>query len=272
MPTNEALIKNELESTYDLPFRVTASSENNEIEYFIFPENPGQELFGIRVTIRNGIRLIMDFIPEKYSANFIRSLAVAPLSGKQLFINYANLMKSQGAKVSVRINESELCMDSSELWPPLWNSCTIRINKIVVNDVQNDPVLIISQWSKLFIGMILSLASVVSTDDIDQGYAEGHKSTATTNRYERNRLNRNLCLIANGYSCKICGFNFEQKYGVIGHNFIHVHHIVPVSQLGENYIINPREDLIPVCPNCHAMLHRKDPPYLPIELIEIISQ
>jgi 5-methylcytosine-specific restriction protein A len=36
--------------------------------------------------------------------------------------------------------------------------------------------------------------------------------------------------------------------------------------IGPNYQINPEKDLIPVCPNCHAMLHRKSPPFLPDEI------
>ena len=55
----------------------------------------------------------------------------------------------------------------------------------------------------------------------------------------------------------ICGFDFEKTYGEIGKGFIHVHHIVPVSEIGESYRVDYEKDLIPVCPNCHAMLHRK---------------
>ena len=33
------------------------------------------------------------------------------------------------------------------------------------------------------------------------------------------------------------------------------------TSIGKEYELNPTKDLIPVCPNCHAMLHRKDPPY-----------
>lgn len=51
----------------------------------------------------------------------------------------------------------------------------------------------------------------------------------------------------------------------------HVHHIVPVSQIGLDYVIDPLKDLIPVCPNCHSMLHRKDPPLIPEELKRIVE-
>ena len=52
--------------------------------------------------------------------------------------------------------------------------------------------------------------------------------------------------------------NFEQTYGELGKGFIHVHHVIPVSEIGKEYKVDFKKDLIPVCPNCHAMLHRKN--------------
>lgn len=60
--------------------------------------------------------------------------------------------------------------------------------------------------------------------------------------------------------------NFEEKYGEIRRGFIHVHFFIPISSVGENYVIDPINHLVPVCPNCHNMLHRKDPPFSPEEL------
>ena len=62
-------------------------------------------------------------------------------------------------------------------------------------------------------------------------------------------------------------------YGEFGQGFIHVHHIVPISKIGKEYKIDPIKDLVPVCPNCHAMLHRgKDENVLTIdELKKIIA-
>ncbi|MBR3141650.1 MAG: HNH endonuclease [Clostridiales bacterium] len=71
--------------------------------------------------------------------------------------------------------------------------------------------------------------------------------------------------------CDLCGFNFEKKYGLLGRGFIHVHHIEMVAEYGGERFINPITDMIPVCPNCHAMLHRKRPPLTPEELKEIIE-
>lgn len=75
------------------------------------------------------------------------------------------------------------------------------------------------------------------------------------NRYEEDEEARRACLARHGTSCAACGFSFEQKYGEAGTDFIQVHHIVPVAQLGSGYQLDPITDLVPLCANCHAMAH-----------------
>ena len=89
-----------------------------------------------------------------------------------------------------------------------------------------------------------------------EGLFEGAKKTIAVNQYERNRDARQKCIDAHGYKCKVCGMDFEKMYGELGRGFIHVHHVVPISTIGKEYLLDPVKDLVPVCPNCHAMLHR----------------
>jgi len=91
----------------------------------------------------------------------------------------------------------------------------------------------------------------------DASIHEGVKSRITVNKYERSSIARNKCIEFHGYLCKICKFDFEKVYGEIGKKFIHVHHITPLHTINKSYKIDHENDLIPVCPNCHAMLHRK---------------
>ncbi|RTL88140.1 MAG: hypothetical protein EKK29_06100 [Hyphomicrobiales bacterium] len=86
---------------------------------------------------------------------------------------------------------------------------------------------------------------------------EGARKTVVVNAYERNPEARDLCIEKWGVTCSVCDFNFEDAYGEIGNGFIHVHHLIPLSTIGEEYELDPESDLRPVCPNCHAMLHRK---------------
>jgi 5-methylcytosine-specific restriction protein A len=91
------------------------------------------------------------------------------------------------------------------------------------------------------------------------------------NLYERDTKARQVCLDKFGYICKICNFDFEKRYGLIGKEFIHVHHLIPLSEIKKEYELNPKKDLIPVCPNCHAMLHKKVPAYKPEEIIDFLK-
>ena len=95
---------------------------------------------------------------------------------------------------------------------------------------------------------------------LDSGYPEGSVRFALVNTYERNSHARQECIRHYTARCYACGFDFQSVYGKIATGFIHVHHIVPLSEVGPGYIVDPVRDLRPVCPNCHAVLHMKDPP------------
>lgn len=90
---------------------------------------------------------------------------------------------------------------------------------------------------------------------------EGAVRRVTVNAYERNPEARRKCIEYYGVTCQICGFDFEKTYGKAGKDFIHVHHLKQISEIGEAYQINPIQDLRPVCPNCHAIIHKRKPPY-----------
>lgn len=90
-------------------------------------------------------------------------------------------------------------------------------------------------------------------------YLEGATKKIAVNYYERSAVARAQCIKHYGCRCVVCGFDFEEVYGELGKAFIHVHHVVPLSEIKENYTVNPIEDLRPVCANCHAIIHRTAP-------------
>jgi predicted restriction endonuclease len=120
---------------------------------------------------------------------------------------------------------------------------------------------------------IQHIAKIIYPDEIqDKNLFEGSKKQVIVNAYERSSQARKECLNEYGYKCSICKFDFEKIYGKIGKGFIHVHHVKPLSEINEQYKINPIEDLRPVCPNCHAMLHKKIPAYSIEEIRNFINQ
>ena len=84
---------------------------------------------------------------------------------------------------------------------------------------------------------------------------EGALCRVTVNAYERNPIARANCIAHYGPTCAVCGFNFGGVYGPLAEGFIHVHHVKPLSEIGEQYEVDPVADLRPVCPNCHAVIH-----------------
>ena len=97
---------------------------------------------------------------------------------------------------------------------------------------------------------------------------EGAVLSVVVNGYERNREAREACIRHYGYRCSVCDFQFDEMYGPLGKLFIHVHHLVALSSVRAEYQVDPVRDLRPVCPNCHAMLHRTSPPMSIQELRE----
>jgi len=93
----------------------------------------------------------------------------------------------------------------------------------------------------------------------------------TVNAYERNPQARRRRTEAHGTSCAICGFSFGETYGEVADGYIHVHHLRALSEIGGEYTVDPIEDLRPVCPNCHAVLHRRIPAFSIEEVLAFLS-
>ena len=86
-------------------------------------------------------------------------------------------------------------------------------------------------------------------------HSEGARTAVLVNRFERNPRAREACISHYGLRCSVCEISFRERYGEALEDFIHVHHLVPLSTIGVEYRLNPVADLRPVCPNCHAVIH-----------------
>lgn len=110
-------------------------------------------------------------------------------------------------------------------------------------------------------------------DELPSGgqYVEGLAHEVLVNQIERSSEARDACIHHYGCVCQVCKTNFAQRYGELGVGFIHVHHRVPLASIAREYRVDPIRDLVPVCPNCHAMLHRREPPLEIDELREHLN-
>jgi 5-methylcytosine-specific restriction enzyme A len=105
------------------------------------------------------------------------------------------------------------------------------------------------------VGKRIDDSTVRIAEEVPDELWEGGRKQISVNAYERNVQARAQCIEAHGSKCAICSFDFGATYGEDFSGFIHVHHRVPLARIGKRYKIDPINDLIPVCPNCHAVLH-----------------
>lgn len=143
--------------------------------------------------------------------------------------------------------------EKEQIWTP-------RFSGISINNEVGETLEAI--WFK-FLNDSKKLSYSFVTDEADNKssgyYSEGASYITSLTKYERNWHARQKCLEHFGYKCRVCGFDFAKTYGAIGQGFIHVHHVTPLAEIGREYQLNPINDLRPVCPNCHAMIHRQRP-------------
>jgi len=74
--------------------------------------------------------------------------------------------------------------------------------------------------------------------------------------FERNQVLSKRAKEIHGYTCMACKFNFKEKYGEIGENFIEAHHLVQLADLPNNTKLSPKDDFAVLCSNCHKMIHK----------------
>lgn len=164
--------------------------------------------------------------------------------------------------------------------PQIWDSHSIACQKILDSPIaRNRDTSFQENRGKLPLTQILNeskFRSLVPTfpDEVDESgsYYEGSVRRVSVNAYERDSKARQKCIECYGLNCFVCGFNFGDTFGKLGEGFIHVHHLHPISGIGEAYKVDPINDLRPVCPNCHAMLHRRSPPLSIDELKQLLKR
>ena len=248
-------LKKQLEDLYCIGFVV----KKNNSGFNLCLEDSDLDKFQIIIKILDA-RFVADITVEKYGASFLNLLNKSNFQQRNNFLNIAN--KNLDGNLSISINNSKIDTSSFVTNISEWNEFSINYYKFPFEGNDED----IYKAIEDLIGMMLSLFEYTII-----GFEEGNKIDIHASKYERNPINRKICLAYKGYKCACCGFDFEKAYGILGKNTIEVHHIVPVSDFGKNYVVKPLEDLVPVCSNCHTMLHKKNPPLSIDELKELLE-
>jgi predicted HNH restriction endonuclease len=105
---------------------------------------------------------------------------------------------------------------------------------------------------------------------LDEPLVEGSAFTVQVSAFERNPVARQKCIEHYGTNCSICGLSFGSLYGNVAKGYIQVHHVIPLATIGKKYVIDPIKDLRPVCANCHAVIHLRQPPFTIEEMKRIV--
>ena len=174
------------------------------------------------------------------------------------------LVASEG-KYGVWNKTSKTALEYLGIWPKLPRGASVgdeykRLNVLLVKlskDISTDL------WILDWLFWVLLNKTIADefpiTEQISEKeqkkYPGGGVKKVVVNQYERNNVARKKCIESRGSTCSICAFDFGKTYGDKYKGFIHVHHIKPVSEISDKYEVDPIEDLRPVCPNCHAVIH-----------------
>jgi 5-methylcytosine-specific restriction protein A len=208
----------------------------------------------------------------------IKEMGKASEPDRNIFTGITRKMSDERGSVTMMINGDPADPFDSAAWPPEWERLSLTFEKSplrINTENEEETTESLLHWGGRFTAAVVALAPLEPLEAPEnlnpEGLPEGAKIRIEVNRYERSAFNRATCIEIHGYICKACGFDFSKVYGDLGKKFIHVHHVTPISRICEGYVIDPANDLVPLCPNCHAMVHRRSPPLAIEELKSLLA-
>lgn len=266
MKLNATRIAAMLTDRYGLAMRGEALPANDGLRARFSPADVAQTQ-GFAIGVLVGWRSVeAEFLPGNFAAALVAEMEKSSAQQRSAFAAFAAVCAREGAALTITVNGAPLDPMSGSIWPASWRSVSIRlIRSPLVIDHKDDAAVesLAIAWGGRMLGLSLSLLPL--EHDV-LGEEEGGVFRVEVNRYERSRINRAACIEVHGAVCKACGFDFGVVYGGIGTGFIEVHHLEPVSGLAPGTVVDPARDLVPLCSNCHSMIHRRTPPFTVEEL------
>ncbi len=209
---------------------------------------------------------------DSYAGRLFRLMADADEASKASLSKLVSSAPQSGLSAYCVVEQTHTT--NQTLGAPSWRSLEVEVStRILPKQDAADLQRLAANVSSYALAMALCLVQVEEAADATStvGEMEGALTQVLVNKYERSPANRAACLAFHGTCCKGCGFDFGAVYGEIGIGFIEVHHTTPVSLMGQNYVVDPISELVPLCSNCHSIIHRRSPPLSIDELISLIS-
>ncbi|MBK9470033.1 MAG: HNH endonuclease [Gammaproteobacteria bacterium] len=219
-----------------------------------------------------------EFVPDNYAGSLIRAMGNSGPRARELFSSLADVFVKKGYRIDLSINGS-VTLPTAPLPVHPWARFEINVHRLTSALDDGDTAQLTSATD--IAGVCLSLLLTLLPLEEDEGATpalyearlpEGACTKVVVNKYERSPANRAACIAVHGSVCKVCGFDFGKFYGQFGQGYIEVHHRIPIAKMSGNYVVNPVTDLVPLCSNCHSVVHRHNPPVDPEVLAGVIKE
>jgi 5-methylcytosine-specific restriction protein A len=262
-PSEAGQIAAEISGRSGLLFEARVASGASRIELWPSEHDP-RDTFTVGLTL--GWRSVEStFTPGQFAADLIEAMGEAAMENVLTLQETIGAVVRSGVSVEVMANGSLFV--PGQLVSAPWRTLTIRLRRgpMPVNDGDRaEDLRALARIGTNMVSLLMVLLPLSAVDDANAlalgGYPEGAVETVHVNRYERDRRNRAAAIAIHGSRCHGCNTEMSDSYGPVAVGLIEVHHTIPVSAMGADYRVNPATDLIPLCPNCHAVVHRKHPP------------
>ena len=238
---------------------------------------PERHTFDVRVQM-TWRRLRLSVEPQRFAGELVRAMGESDSASRNTFRTVLEESVARGATVQFGVNGNAVQLDDESVWGRRWRRVELRMSKQLpgFDGVATAEELdLIRRWTRRFLAALLAIAPVepqeTPSGESFGGFKEGTANVTPTVSYERDRRNRAAAIAIHGTACLACGLEFGTKYGEVAEGFIEVHHTIPLAKMGEGYIVNPAQDLVPLCPNCHAVAHRRDPPFTVDDIRDLLQ-
>jgi 5-methylcytosine-specific restriction protein A len=210
------------------------------------------------------LRLDMD----ESSAPLIRLMGENSRLRGSIFSTLYSIASKRNSRIEFRVNGKLFTSPESVEGFDQWESVRFEISRSYLHPDEAFKVLrelLLDSLSTILCLVIMQEEWTAESSELSSAI-EGERHEVLLSRPERNRYNRAICLQYHGFGCSGCGLKMDEAYGPLGTGVIHVHHLFPLSELDGPAKVDPILDLVPLCPNCHNIVHRVSPPLPIIEL------
>jgi len=216
---------------------------------------------------KSKLRITSEVILGSLARPLSKELGRVSKNKRELFHHAVGALEDELINVRIQCGSYQGPATNMKDWPKEWNDFHLSLTQPLK---ENDDT--VETFIDMGIKCITLMNTILPLETIEKtGYEEGAISEVKHTFYERNIKNRKIALDHHGNACKICNFRTDEKYGKDHKDIIEVHHVVPVSEMGRGYLVDPRKDLVPLCPNCHSLVHKRKPAFTIDEIKEQLS-